>query len=166
MATRFIKPKIDKYIQLYSKYAFVNGTNYTWDLERPIDINENALIQITDRIFGSVPTGEDVEPYTIRMLDVSTQSIVNTENTSGTPQQIYNYGKIIDIGHIKRSIPNNIILEIQPQNMNRISLRVNKGITGDTPIDSAIEFFISLKITEKEPSYIEFGSLNNINIHQ
>jgi len=100
------------------------------------------------------------------MLDVSTQSIVNTENTSGTPQQIYNYGKIIDIGHIKRSIPNNIILEIQPQNMNRISLRVNKGITGDTPIDSAIQFFISLKITEKEPSYIEFGSLNNINIHQ
>ena len=166
MATRFVKPNITKYIQLYSKYALIDGTNYTWELERPIDINENALIQVADRVFGSVQTGEDVEPYTIRMLNASTQSIVNTENTSGTPQQIYNYGKIIDIGHIKRSIPNNIILEIQPQNMNRISLRVNKGITGDTPINSAIEFFISLKITEKEPSYIEFGSLNNINIHQ
>ena len=187
MTTRFIKPKIDKYIQLYSKYAnhsgvlyssvetanvvtvgtvfyfsapvltfsdpptggilatgnfnIVNGapntitiTNpglgyttaptititgggggagtdatfsttinlskkreFQWDLENAIEINENALIQVVDRAYTNTSTNS---VYTMRLLDISTQSIINTTDKSGIPNQpSFNQGKIIDIGY-------------------------------------------------------------------
>jgi len=167
MTTRFIKPKIDKYIQLYSKYAKNEGSTYIWELENPIDLDENGLIQGVDRAYANVPPIAVCDIYTIRMFDISSQSVVNVKNISDIPDQpSFNQGKIIDIGIPDRTIPNDIKLEIQPQIINRLVLRVNKGIFEDTAIDSAIEFFISLKITEKEPSIIQYGSLNNIIINQ
>jgi len=43
---------------------------------------------------------------------------------------------------------------------------IDDGISTNTGIKGAIEFFISLKVIEKEPSVIEYGSLNNINTSQ
>ena len=254
MATRFIKPKVDKYIQLYSKYAnhsgilyssvssakvdtngtrfyfsqpvltfsnpptggitatgnfnIVNGiptsitiTNpglgyttaptiaisggggntgtistfsstinlskkreFVWNLQNPIEINENGLIQIIDRVYNNaVPT----TVYTIRILDISSQCIVDTLDGSNIPNQpLFNQGRIIDIGIPNKPFITDISFEIQPQTINKITLLIDDGISTNTGIAGNIEFFISLKIIEKEPSMIEFGSLNNINTSQ
>jgi len=43
---------------------------------------------------------------------------------------------------------------------------IDDGISTNTGIAGNIEFLISLKIIEKEPVMIEYGSLNNINTSQ
>jgi hypothetical protein len=45
-------------------------------------------------------------------------------------------------------------------------MSVDETITQQQGISGDVEFYISLKIVEKEPSIIEYGSLNNININQ
>jgi len=254
MATRFIKPKVDKYVQLYSKYAnhqgllyssvatatitnvgtvfyysvpvltFSNpptggilatghfnivsgvptsititnrGLGYTadptisisgggggagivatflskinlskkrefvWNLQNPIQLNENGLIQIVDRVYNNAVA---TTVYTIRILDISSQCIVDTIDGSGIPNQpSFNQGRVIDIGIPNKPFITDISFEIQPQTINTISLLIDEGISSNAGIDGNIEFFISLKIIEKEPSMIEFGSTNNINTRQ
>ena len=147
--------------------AFINIRKrrvFEWDLKNAIEINENALIQVVDRAYTNTSTNS---VYTMRLLDISTQSVVNTTDKSGIPNQpSFNQGKVIDIGYGIRTIPNDIKLEIQPQTINKIVISVDEGISENNGIDGDIEFFISLKIVEKEPSVIEYGALNNININQ
>ena len=137
---------------------------FEWDLENAIEINENALIQAVDRVYINTST---TSVYTMRLLDISTQSVVNTTDKSGIPNQpSFNQGKVIDIGYGIRTIPNDIKLEIQPQTINKIVISVDEGISKNKGINGDIEFYISLKIVEKEPSVIEYGTLNNINTSQ
>jgi len=147
--------------------AFINIQKrrvFEWDLENAIEINENALIQVVDRAYINTSTNS---VYTMRLLDISTQSVINTTDKSGiTNQPSFNQGKVIDIGYGIRTIPNDIKLEIQPQTINKIVISVDEGISKNNGINGDIEFYISLKIVEKEPSVIEFGSLNNINTRQ
>ena len=255
MATRFIKPKVDKYIQLYSEYANHSGTlfgsvssarintvgttfyfseplltfaapptggiratgtvsivngvpntititnaglgytsipvitisgggggagtaatfvttinlskkrEFVWNLQNPIQLNENGIIQIVDRVYNSPAVSTTI--YTIRILDISSQCVVDTMDGSGIPNQpSFNQGKLIDIGIPNKPFITDISFEIQPQTINTISLLIDDGISTNTGIAGNIEFFISLKIVEKEPSMIEFGSTNNINTRQ
>ena len=253
MATRFIKPKVDKYIQLYSRYAnhsgvvfggvvtarvltagtqfyfsvptitfglpptggvratgtvsIINGVPHTititnhgsgytaipiititaggtgtlatfittinlskkrefvWNLENPIELNENGIIQIVDRVYSSPAVATTI--YTIRILDISSQCVVDTIDGSKIQNQIsFNQGRILDIGIPNKPFITDISFEIQPQTINTISLLIDDGISTNTGIAGNIEFFISLKIIEKEPSMIEFGSTNNINTRQ
>jgi len=147
--------------------AFINIQKrrvFEWDLENAIEINENALIQVVDRAYINTSTSS---VYTMRLLDISTQSVVNTTDKSGIPNQpSFNQGKVIDIGYGIRTIPNDIKLEIQPQTINKIVISVDEGISKNKGINGDIEFYISLKIVEKEPSVIEYGTLNNINTSQ
>jgi len=147
--------------------AFINIQKrrvFEWDLENAIEINENALIQVVDRVYTNTSTNS---VYTMRLLDISTQSVVNTTDKSGIPNQpSFNQGKVIDIGYGIKTTPNDIKLEIQPQTINKIVISVDEGISKNNGINGDIEFYISLKIVEKEPSVIEFGSLNNINTSQ
>jgi len=254
MATRFIKPKVDKYIQLYSRYAnhpgilfggvatarvvtagtifyfsepvlsfglpptggvratgtvsIINGVPHTitmtnrgsgytaipvitisgggggagtaatfvttinlskkrefvWNLENPIELNENGIIQIVDRVYNNAGA---TTIYTIRILDISSQCVVDTLDGSNIQNQIsFNQGRIIDIGIPNKPFITDVSFEIQPQTINTISLLIDDGISTNTGIAGNIEFFISLKIVEKEPSMIEFGALNNINTSQ
>jgi len=252
MATRFIKPKVDKYIQLYNRYAnhsgvvfggvvtgrvvtagtqfyfseptitfaapptggvratgtvsIINGvpntitiTNsgsgytsaptititaggsgtlptfittinlskkreFVWNLENPIELDENGLIQIVDRVYNNAVA---TTIYTIRILDISSQCVIDTIDGSKIQNQIsFNQGRIIDIGIPNKPFITDISFEIQPQTINTITLLIDDGISTNTGIAGNIEFFISLKIIEKEPSMIEFGSLNNINTSQ
>jgi len=254
MTTRFIKPKIDKYIQLYSEYAKNEGVLYSsirtititnpgtvfyftepvlslsspptggiratatctiengvpntvtitnpgfgytaaavitisgggggagtvptivttvnldrkrefeWDLESPIELNENALIQIVEREYINASS---TTIYAIRILDLASQSIVNTTDGSSIPGQIrLTRGKMLDIGIPNKTYISDIKLEIQPQIISKIVLLIDDGISRNFGILGNIEFFISLKITEQEPKFLEFGSLNNININQ
>ena len=55
---RVVKPKRDRYLFLNSKASLraVNGTdtlNYTWRLNSPIEINENAYLQVVSRSYES-----------------------------------------------------------------------------------------------------------------
>ena len=86
--------------------------------------------------------------YAIRILDIASQSVVNTKDGSGIPNQMTsNRGKSIHIGLPNRTIPNSIKLEIQPQIISKFFLSIDDGISQDTGITGDIEFFISLKIT-------------------
>ena len=254
MATRFIKPKTDKYIQLYSEYAKNEGALYSsvrtititnpgtvfyfsepiltltsaptggiratatctiengvpntvtitnpgfgytappvitisgggggtgtlptivatinldrkrefeWDLESPIELNENSLIQIVDRVYINASS---TTVYAIRILDIVSQSVVNTTDGSGIPGQIrLTRGKMLDIGIPNKPYITDVVLEIQPQSISKIVLLIDDGISKNIGIVGNIEFFISLKITEQEPKFLEYGSLNNININQ
>jgi len=138
---------------------------YVWELDTPVEVDENALIQVVDRAYTNVPTANANLPIVIRMYDISTKSVVNTINNSEINDSFY-LGKIIDIGKADRNFPNDIKFEIQPQNIHRISLSLNYGISDSSGVNSDIEFVILMKITEKEPSLIEYGSLNNINVNQ
>ena len=53
-----------------------------------------------------------------------------------------------------------------PEIINSISLSVDKTISGNSGIQDFIEFVICLKLTEYEPSYISYGSMNNVNVNQ
>ena len=77
-------------------------------------------------------------------------------------------GKVLDIGIPNKPFITDISFEIQPQTINSIFLLIDDGISTNTftGILGNVEFFISLKTIEKEPSMIEFGALNNINTSQ
>lgn len=140
----------------------ITASKYTWQLETPMEINENALLQVVDRAFSGITT---TDPITIRMFEISSQSTMNTQNLSRNNASFFQ-GKIVDVGQLNRSIPNDIKLEIQPQIIDKVTLSVNQGISTNTGIPASTEFVIILKIIEKEPSILEYGSLNNININQ
>ena len=147
-------------------YDFVPTTiyKYTWDLESPIELNENGLLQVAHREFYNVPTNDKGKLIVMRLHDISTKSIVNTKNTSENGD--FNGGIVVDIGLENRLLPNEIFLEINPQTINRITLSLNHDISGTAGFHSQIEFLVMLKVVEKEPSVIEYGTLNNINFNQ
>jgi len=114
-------------------------------LENSIELDENGVIQVMDRPYINAST---TTVYAIRILDTASQSVVNTKDGSGIPNQMTsNRGKSIHIGLPNRTIPNCIKLEIQPQIISKIFLSIDDGISQDTGITGDIEFFISLKIT-------------------
>ena len=147
-------------------YDFVpsNITRYTWDLESPVELNENGLLQVVHREFYNVPTNDKGKLIVMRLHEVSSKSVVNTLNTSEGLD--FNGGVIVDIGKEDRLLPNEIILEVNPQTIDRISLSLNHDISGTAGFHAVIEFLVILKVVEKEPSIIEYGALNNINFLQ
>ena len=147
-------------------YEFVpsNITRYTWDLESPVELNENGLLQVVHREFYNVPTNDKGKLIVMRLHEVSSKSVVNTLNTSEGLD--FNGGVIVDIGKEDRLLPNEIILEVNPQTIDRISLSLNHDISGTAGFHAVIEFLVILKVVEKEPSIIEYGALNNINFLQ
>lgn len=138
---------------------------FTWTLNTPVEVNENALLQVVDRQFTGIASADEDKPIVIRMHDISSKSVVNTLNQSRNNQS-FNVGTIIDMGKPDRKLPNDIKLEIQPENIHKLTLSVNQGLSTNVGIDSDIEFIIILRVIEKEPSLIEYGSLNNIDINQ
>lgn len=137
---------------------------YTWDLESPIELNENGLLQVVHREFYNVPTNDKGKLIVMRLHDISTKSVVNTKNTSENTD--FNGGIVVDIGLENRLLPNEIVLEINQQIINRITLSLNHDISGTAGFHSQIEFLALLKVVEKEPSVIEWGTLNNLNFLQ
>lgn len=152
-------------LRIKGKYQIIKAERYTWELENGIEVNENALLQVVDRHFSNIPTADADTPIVMRMYGVSTPSVVNTNNISMSAENIYT-GKIVDIGKPNRVLPNDIKLEITPQTINRITLSLNHGLTDKTGLEFSTKFVIILKVTEKEPTMLEYGSLNNLNINQ
>lgn len=132
---------------------------YYWELDNPLEINENALLNVCHREFYNVPANDKGKLIVIRIHDISTKSIVNTKNTGINAD--FNSGIIVDIGKEDRLLPNEITLEINPQTIDRITLSLNHDISGFAGFHYQIEFLLILKVIEKEPSFIEYGMFNN-----
>jgi hypothetical protein len=98
------------------------------------------------------------------MHDISTKSVVNTKNTGNNAD--FNGGIVVDVGILNRILPNEIVLEINPQVLNRITLSLNQDVSGFAGIHTHLDFLVIIKVVEKEPSFIEWGTLNNLNFLQ
>jgi hypothetical protein len=151
-------------LSINSRYQPSQVFKYTWDLDTPISINENALLQIVERQFLNIPSGDANKLISIKIHDIGTQSIVNTRNTGINTD--FNGGILLDIGKPDRVVPNDIKLEINQEVINRITLSINHDITSSAGFAYSNEFVIVMKVSEKEPSIIEYGALNNINFLQ
>lgn len=151
-------------LSITSKYQPSQVFKYTWDLDSPITINENAILQIVERQFLNIPAGDANKLISIKIHDIGTQSIVNTKNTGLNTD--FNGGILLDIGKPDRVLPNDIKLEINQQVINRITLSLNHDITNTSGFNYNTEFVIVLKVSEKEPSILEYGTLNNLNFLQ
>jgi hypothetical protein len=163
---RVVKPKRDRYLFLNSKASLraVDGTNtlnYTWRLNSPIEINENAYLQVVSRSYESyVLEATNNEPYVIRLISTSSPSIVHTSTTTSITQ-----GTIIDIGYNFRDADKAIEIELPPATpINEIILSINNDLSTNVGIATTMEFLIVLKITEREPENLVYGSLNNSGI--
>jgi hypothetical protein len=142
---------------------------YAWDLDEPIEIDENAILLVVARQYTmqnrdmgepDVITGKLI---VVRIHEIGTKSVVDAKNL---PNDNFASGKIIDIGKPNRYLPNDIKLELNSQTISRIVLSLDYDISQRTGFIKDDEFVIILKIAEKEPSLLEYGSLNNININQ
>lgn len=103
-------------------------------------------------------------PHMIRVNNLYSKSIVHSDN--GRTTNVVNKGCILHTGILNDEpvIPIKIVLE--QQIINNISLSVDRTISGNSGIPDLIEFLICLKLTEYEPSYISYGSMNNVNVNQ
>ena len=158
--TAYLKQGFGGNLSLNYQYNPTIAYKYYWELDTPLELNENGLLQLVHREFYNVPNHDKGKLIVIRMHDISTKSIVNTKNTGINAD--FNSGIIIDIGKEDRLLPNEILLEINPQTIDRITLSLNHDISGFAGFHYQIEFLLILKVIEKEPSYLEYGTLNNI----
>ena len=156
-----VKPLEDTYLILQSRTAVKAGTYYTWTLSRSIEINENAYLSVVERFYESysVPANGAM-PYIIRMIPNSS-SIVHPVNAK--PAEAVNEGTIIDIGYDHEPASRQIQVQLPPkQNINEITIQLTKTLTGNAVIASVPDFLIILKIVEREPPVLKYGTLNNI----
>jgi hypothetical protein len=103
-------------------------------------------------------------PHMIRLNNLHSKSIVHSDN--GGTTNVVKKGGILHTGILNDEpvVPIKIVLE--QQIINNISLSVDRTISGNSGIPDFIEFLICLKLTEYEPHYIMYGSMNNVNVNQ
>lgn len=154
-----VKPLEDVYLVLQSKTAVKSGTYYTWRLNSPIDINENAYLSVIERFYEkNKPHENDEMPYLIRLLPNSS-SVKHPINANGAAVL---EGTIIDIGYDHEPASRQIEVKLpSQQTINELTIQLTNSFYGTAEV-AATEFIIIVKIVEREPRYIKFGALNNI----
>jgi hypothetical protein len=156
-----VKPLEDTYLILQSRTAVKTGISYTWTLNSPIVINENAYLSVVERFYESytIPANGAL-PYVIRLVPNSS-SIVHPVNA--TPATAVNAGCIIDIGYDHEPASRQIeVMLPSKQTINQITIELTKSLSGNAVISSVPEFLIIVKIIEREPRNLNYGTLNNI----
>ena len=103
-------------------------------------------------------------PHMIRVNNLHSKSIVHSDN--GGTTNVVNKGVILHTGILNEEpyLPIKIVLE--QQIINRISLSVDRTISGNSGIPDFIEFLFCLKLTEYEPKPLLYGSMQNVNVNQ
>jgi hypothetical protein len=155
-----VKPLEDTYLILQSKTAIKSGTFYTWRLNNPIVINENAYLSVVERYYEkNTAHGSNKLPMLIRLLPNSS-SIVHPANL--TPATAVLEGTIVDIGYDHEPATRTIEVKLPPQqNINELTIQLTNSFYGNAEV-SATEFIIIVKIVEREPKVLRYGALNNI----
>jgi hypothetical protein len=153
-----VKPLEDVYLILQSRTAVKAGSFYTWNFNTPVEINENAYAKIVARAFESYSIeANGAMPYMIRMIPTSS-SIKHPRNAGTTA---VNEGCLLEIAYDHRSADQAIEVKLpSQQTINEITLQITKTLEGTAAV--SIEFIIVLRVAEREPKYIKYGSLNNI----
>lgn len=152
----------DGALSVINQLVPTTARRFSWELKNPIELNENGILQIVDRVYSGAG-GSD--PFIVRLHEISSQSIHNTKNISTNAN--INEGMIIDIAKSNNNHQHSdIMVEINTQTINRIVLSVDRTLSTFVGIPYSMEFLIIMKIEEKEPTQIEFGTLNNINSFQ
>lgn len=152
-------------LSLNYQYNPTVAYKYSWELDTPIELNENGTLQVVHREFSDTTNADYKNKIlVIRMHDISTKSVVNTKNIGNNAD--FNGGIVVDVGVLNRILPNEIVIEINPQVINRITLSLNQDVSGFAGIHTHLDFLVIIKVVEKEPSVIEYGTLNNINFLQ
>jgi hypothetical protein len=154
------KPLEDTYLVLQSRTAIKDGVSYTWRLNKPIVINENAYLSVVERYYESFKVAaNNALPYVIRLVPNSS-SIIHPINASTSA---VNEGTIVDIGYDHE--PASRVIEVKlpsQQTINEITIELTKTLEGRDVISSVPHFIIIVKIVEREPKDLNFGTLNNI----
>ena len=155
-----VKPLDDEYLVLQSRTAVKNGITYTWTLNKPIEINENAYLSVVERFYESysIPANGAL-PYLIRLVPNSS-SFNHPINASTSA---VNEGTIIDIGYDHEPASRQIEVKLpSQQTINQITIELTKTFEGRAVISSVPHFIIIVKIVEREPKILNFGTLNNV----
>jgi hypothetical protein len=155
-----IKPLEDTYIVLQSKSATVAGSYYTWSLNQPIQINENAYLSVVERFYSLNKTHEQNEmPILLRLIPNSSSFVHPISRTS----TYINEATIIDIGYDHEPASRQIEVKLPPQqNISEFIIQMTNTFEGNTAMETAPEFIIIIKIVEREPRNLRYGALNNI----
>jgi hypothetical protein len=155
-----VKPLEDVYLILQSRTAIKSGAFYTWNFNSPIEINENAYAKIVARAFESYTIeANGAMPFMIRMIPTS-NSIKHPRNASTSA---VNEGCLLEIAYDHRPADQAIEVKLPSQQaINDMTIEVTKTLTGNAAVSSMPEFIIVLRIAEREPKYLNYGTLNNI----
>jgi hypothetical protein len=159
--TNNIKPLEDTYIVLQSKSATVAGSYYTWSLNQPIQINENAYLSVIERFYSLNKTHENNEMPILLRLIPNSSSFVHPINRN--PSTYINEATIIDIGYDHEPASRQIEVKLPPQqNISEFIIQMTNTFEGNTAMTHIPEFLIIIKIVEREPRNLRYGALNNI----
>ena len=105
------------------------------------------------------PTTLGVTPYMVRCNNLSSPSIVHTDD-GGSGISIQK-GLILDSSYPFVERTENIKITLEQQTINNISLSVNNNTTTEKGIPTTTDFLYVFKLTEKDPKFISFGALEN-----
>ena len=105
------------------------------------------------------PTTLGVTPYMIRCNNLSSPSIVHTDD-GGSGISIQK-GLILDNSYPFVERTENIKITLEQQTINNISLSVNNNTTTEKGIPTTTDFTYVFKLSERDPRFISFGALEN-----
>jgi hypothetical protein len=169
MSQRAIKRRINKQIQLYKTEATIleqkgtaNVTKYSWEIPS-ISLDECGTIRVVGRVFPYVVPVTGVKPYRIYIYDIQTTSFhpaIPKEGSTYLPKSA-----LLECEYAFKPM-SPIVVELSPQTISKIVLRIDEDGGTDIGINKDADFTIVLQIEEKEPEYIEYGTRNNIQLHQ
>ena len=169
MSQRAIKRGINKQIQLYKTEATIleqkgsaNVTKYSWEIPS-LSLDECGTIRVVGRVFPYVVPVTGVKPYRIYIYDIQTTSFHPAIPKQGST--FVQKSALLECEYAFKPI-SPIVVELSPQNISRIVLRIDEDGSTDVGINKDADFTIVLQIEEKEPEFIEYGARNNIQLHQ
>ena len=105
------------------------------------------------------PTTLGVTPYMVRCNNLSSPSIVHTDD-GGSGISIQK-GLILDNSYPFVERTENIKITLEQQTINNISLSVNNNTTTEKGIPTTTDFTYVFKLSERDPRFISFGALEN-----
>jgi hypothetical protein len=105
------------------------------------------------------PTTLGLTPYMIRCNNLSSPSIVHTDD-GGSGISIQK-GLILDNSYPFVERTENIKITLEQQTINNISLSVNNNTTTEKGIPTTTDFTYVFKLSERDPRFISFGALEN-----
>ena len=163
MTNKFVKPKIDQVLYLFSENAEKNvvggkALEYRWNIPN-INLNNWGKITMVGRYYKTF--NGVTAPLITRIKNVSSKN--NFESYRGN-------GVILNIGQWHYQYPSFTeypSVPLEPQTLNSITLSFSEELTNpDSGIWDTNIFVVILKITEDDIPLIKWGNSKAVNVRQ